>query len=84
MGSNANGLTPTGTGRHSVRGHRLPSLFRLTILHENSVLQISSGVWGQTAPNGGVSRHLPKPVLFLCPRDESRAGVLGRVSFGGF
>ena len=28
----------------------------MTILHENSVLQISSGVWGQTAPNGGDSR----------------------------
>ncbi len=53
--------TPNGAGRHSVRGHRLPSLFRMIIVHENSVLQISSGVWGQTAPNGGVSRQKFSP-----------------------
>jgi hypothetical protein len=39
----ANEKLPTlrGAGRHSVRGHLLPSLYRMTILHENSVLQIS-------------------------------------------
>ena len=50
-------------GRHSVRGHRLPSLYRTTILHENPVLQISSGVSGQTAPNGGDSRLMSAGVL---------------------